>query len=115
MLVFHELTTNAVKYGALSTPDGRIDIAWTHVCGQRTLEWVESGGPELTAPTREGFGTTLLRSGAQQFQGAVDCRFERAGLRCKLSLLVSRHPKREIVDLAAVGSVTTLLKRMEWL
>jgi two-component sensor histidine kinase len=100
-LVFHELTTNAVKYGALSTPDGRIDIAWTHVSGQLTLEWVESGGPELTAPTREGFGTTLLRSGARQFQGAVDCRFERAGLRCKLSLFVPKDPEREIVDLAA--------------
>jgi two-component sensor histidine kinase len=100
-LVFHELTTNAVKYGALSTPDGRIDIAWTHVSGQLTLEWVESGGPELTVPTREGFGTTLLRSGARQFQGAVDCRFERAGLRCKLSLFVPKDPEREIVDLAA--------------
>ncbi len=102
-LVFHELTTNAVKYGALSTPDGRIDIAWTHVSGQLTLEWVESGGPELTAPTREGFGTTLLRSGARQFQGAVDCRFERAGLRCKLSLFVPKDPEREIVDLAAAS------------
>ena len=100
-LVFHELTTNAVKYGALSTPDGRIDIAWTHVSGRLTLEWVESGGPDLMTPTREGFGTTLLRSGARQFQGAVDCRFERAGLRCKLSLFVPKDPEREIVDLAA--------------
>ncbi len=100
-LAVHELTTNAVKYGALSKPDGRIDIAWTDGSGQLTLEWIEIGGPELAAPTREGFGTTLLRSGARQFQGTVDCRFERAGLRCRLSLFVSKYPEREIVDLAA--------------
>jgi two-component sensor histidine kinase len=96
-LVVHELTTNAVKYGALSSSDG---IAWTDVSGQLTLDWVESGGPELRPPTREGFGTTLLRSGARQFQGVVDCRFERTGLRCRLSLFVSKHPAREIADLA---------------
>jgi two-component sensor histidine kinase len=99
--VVHELTTNAVKYGALSSPDGWIDIAWTDVSGQLTLDWVESGGPEPTPPTREGFGTTLLRSGARQFQGVVDCRFERTGLRCRLSLFVPKYPEREIVDLPA--------------
>ena len=99
-LVVHELTTNAVKYGALSSPDGRINIGWTDVAGHLTLEWIESGGPEPTAPTREGFGTKLLQSGALQFQGLVDCRFERTGLRCRLSLFVPQYPKREIVDLA---------------
>jgi two-component sensor histidine kinase len=100
-LAVHELTTNAVKYGALSRPDGRIDISWTDDSGQLTLEWIEIGGPELMAPTRKGFGTTLLRSGARQFQGVVDCRFERTGLRCRLSLFVSKYPEKEIVDLAA--------------
>jgi two-component sensor histidine kinase len=98
-LVVHELTTNALKYGALSSPDGRIDIAWTDVSGQLMLEWVESGGPEPTVPTHEGFGTTLLRSGARQFQGAVDCRFEQTGLRCRLSLFLPKYPEPEIVDL----------------
>jgi two-component sensor histidine kinase len=99
-LAVHELTTNAVKYGALSKPDGQVDIAWTDVSGQLTLEWVESGGPEPNAPTREGFGTKLLRSGAAQFQGAVDCRFERTGLRCRLSLFVSQYTERKIIELA---------------
>jgi len=98
-LVVHELTTNALKYGAISSPDGRIDIAWTDVSGQLTLEWVESGGPEPTVPTHEGFGTTLLRSGARQFQGAVDCRFEQPGLLCRLSLFLPKYPEPEIVDL----------------
>ena len=100
-LVVHELTTNAVKYGALSSPDGRIDIAWTNVSGQLTLEWIESCGPEPTVPTREGFGTTLLRSGALQFQGNVECRFERTGLRCRLSLFVPQYPEGKPVDPAA--------------
>ena len=98
-LVVHELTTNAVKYGALSSPGGRIDIAWAEVSGQLTLEWIESGGPEPTAPTRGGFGTKLFRSGARQFQGVVDCRLERTGLRCRLSLFVPQYPP-EIVDRA---------------
>ena len=89
-----------MKYGALSSPDGRIDIAWTDVSGQLTLEWVERGGPETRVPTREGFGTKLLRSGARQFQGTVDCHFERTGLRCKLSLLLSKDRERETVDFA---------------
>jgi two-component sensor histidine kinase len=100
-LAVHELTTNAVKYGALSRPNGRIEIAWTGDSGRLTLDWVETGGPELTAPSREGFGTTLLRGGARQFQGTVDCRFERTGLRCSLSLVVSKDPARDIVELAA--------------
>lgn len=101
-LVVHELTTNAVKYGALLRSDGRIDIAWTDVSGRLTLEWIESGGPVPTAPKREGFGTTLLRSGARQFQGAVDFRFEQTGLRCRLSLSVPQYSEREeeIVKLA---------------
>jgi two-component sensor histidine kinase len=100
-LVIHELTTNAVKYGALSKSGGRIDIAWAAVSDQLTLEWVESGGPEPTMPMREGFGSKLLRSGARQFQGAVDCSFERTGLQCRLRLLLPNYPEQEIADLAA--------------
>jgi len=99
-LAVHELSTNAVKYGALSSADGRVDIRWADVSGQLTLEWVESGGPEPRAPTREGFGTALLRSGARQFHGAVDWRFERNGLRFELSLLLPKNPEREMASLA---------------
>lgn len=100
-LTVHELTTNAVKYGALSSPDGRIDIAWKYLAGQLTLDWVESGGPAPTKPTRKGFGTTLLRFGAQQFHGAVDYRLDQTGLRCRLSLLLPNSSEREAADLAS--------------
>ena len=99
-LAVHELTTNAVKYGALSKPAGRVDITWTEISGRLTLEWVESGGPESKVPTREGFGSKLLQSGARQFQGAIDRCFERGGLRCTLMLFVPRYPEREIVHVA---------------
>ena len=63
-LVVHELATNAAKYGALSTPEGRLDITWSVVGsdeGRRLrFEWRESGGPAPNTPSRHGFGTTLV-------------------------------------------------------
>jgi two-component sensor histidine kinase len=97
-LVVHELTTNAVKYGALSSPSGRIAIAWSTVAGRLNLEWIEAGGPRPVAPTRVGFGSKLLRSGVRQFHGTVDCRFERTGLRCRLSLTLPQEPKGATVE-----------------
>jgi two-component sensor histidine kinase len=64
-LVAHELTTNAIKYGALSTKAGRLDVHWTvENSPRRALKfiWKERGGPPVLAPTRKGFGTTLIRS-----------------------------------------------------
>lgn len=60
-LALHELATNAVKFGALSTEDGRVSVTWRHGDdGGLKLNWVESGGPRVTPPTRRGFGATLL-------------------------------------------------------
>jgi PAS domain S-box-containing protein len=64
-MAFHELATNAVKYGALSNAHGRAAIAWrldrTGNAGDRLcLSWVESGGPEVAAPMRQGFGATVI-------------------------------------------------------
>jgi two-component sensor histidine kinase len=63
-LIVHELTTNAVKYGALSGPSGRISVVWSNAAGRLTLEWVETGGPQPATLTRVGFGSKLLRAGA---------------------------------------------------
>lgn len=82
-LVLHELGTNAVKYGALSTPAGKIAIVWTASRGKLCLTWRERGGPRIdTPPTHEGFGTALIVSSA----GKVTRRFDPAGLTCKLEL-----------------------------
>jgi two-component sensor histidine kinase len=87
-LVLHELLTNATKYGALSVPDGRVELRWDLAGddGQRhvLLTWTERGGPPVTAPEHEGFGSTLIE---RSLPGAtVERRFEREGLVCTIDL-----------------------------
>ena len=83
-MAFHELTTNAVKYGALSVLGGCVEVEWA-VRGQGTpllmIVWRESNGPPVAKPKREGFGTQLLRRvlGAQ-VHGNVDVTFARKGV-----------------------------------
>ena len=60
-MALHELSTNAVKHGALSRDMGLINISWRVEGGQRfSIDWTEHGGPAVTAPTHRGFGTTVL-------------------------------------------------------
>lgn len=60
-LVLHELSTNAAKYGALSAPNGRLDVEWhLDAVGRCRIAWRESGGPRVTPPSRHGFGTILI-------------------------------------------------------
>lgn len=87
-LIFHELTTNAAKYGALSGTRGAITLAWRNRDGRVEFNWTESGGPQPAASRRQGFGTTLLRKGLRQFDGSVDIEFARGGLHCRFSLAV---------------------------
>jgi len=61
-MVLHELTTNAVKYGALSVQAGRIKVEWSYgPTGQLVLRWTETGGPPVEPPSRNGFGTRVMR------------------------------------------------------
>ena len=73
-MAIHELTTNAVKHGALSVPEGIVRIAW-HV--ERppdgeilVLNWSEANGPSVSPPTRRGFGMTLIERGLKQDMSA---------------------------------------------
>ena len=86
-LMIHELATNAAKYGALSTPRGRVDIAWTLAGGDdaRTLaiSWSESGGVPVVAPSRKGFGTRLIERGlVGAVDGKVALSYPADGVRC---------------------------------
>lgn len=88
-LVLHELATNAAKYGSLSREAGRVEISWdlstSTGASQLRLEWLERGGPAVTAPTRNGFGSTVLRSTIErQLNGRLQLDWEAAGLRCTL-------------------------------
>jgi PAS domain S-box-containing protein len=85
-LAMHELATNAAKYGALSTPDGQITIAWTlGETGHAVLTWTERGGPPVPAPSRKGFGTRLLERGlSADLGGQPKLTFEVEGVRAVL-------------------------------
>jgi two-component sensor histidine kinase/PAS domain-containing protein len=63
-LVVHELATNAVKYGSLSTPAGNVNVSWqlSDNGGALKFRWQEGGGPAVVAPTRQGFGTLLIKT-----------------------------------------------------
>lgn len=88
-MALHELATNAVKYGALCGPHGRVDLAWQldGSSGTRALHltWRESGGPPVAGPIRKGFGTRLIeRSLAFELSSDTSIRFEQAGVVCEI-------------------------------
>jgi len=81
-LLFHELATNAAKYGALSTSEGAIRITITRSDQQVQIEWQENGGPIVSRPDHEGFGTRLIElSAIRQLGGQVEREWRREGLR----------------------------------
>jgi PAS domain S-box-containing protein len=85
-MAFHELATNAGKYGALSTGRGEIFIAWSHVGGLLTLSWTETGGPPVEAPARSGFGSVVLEAIVRgTLSGDVDIDYAPEGLRWTLT------------------------------
>jgi PAS domain S-box-containing protein len=93
-MAFHELATNAAKYGALSTDDGVVEVDWRIGEGGETgtveISWIESGGPLVVPPTRRGFGLQFLeRALAREFDGSVNLRFTSTGLNCRMRLPLS--------------------------
>ena len=84
-LALHELATNASKYGALSVDGGAVEIHWTKTNDELNLLWRERGGPAVSAPTRKGFGSSLIKANlSAAFSGTVDLRFEQTGVECQL-------------------------------
>jgi two-component sensor histidine kinase len=95
-MALHELAINAGKYGALSIDAGHVDIAWrlerTDDNGHRfTMEWSERGGPTVAAPTRRGFGWTVLCQMTKMLLGAdVILEFAPAGVVWRLACPADR-------------------------
>jgi two-component system CheB/CheR fusion protein len=81
-MALHELATNAVKYGALSSPNGRIRIAWEPSKDTNRLRfiWQERGGPAVEPPRHKGFGSTLIERAVQAGLGPTRLEFDRRGL-----------------------------------
>jgi len=92
-MVFHELTTNAAKYGALSTAGGRVEASWT-IAGDAEpcldLVWAEQGGPEIEGLPRRGFGTRLIERGIPfELQGEAKLEVIDRALHCKIRVPAS--------------------------
>jgi len=94
-LALHELAANAVKFGALSLPSGKIDIGWTWQpqreppCVQ--ILWVEHGGPPVAAPVRRAFGSLVIeRNLARALDAAVELTFAADGVRCLITVPVAQ-------------------------
>jgi len=94
-MAFHELSINAAKYGALSAPDGRVEVAWrTDWRGGKTpaleILWRESCGPPVRQPRRAGFGTRLIERGlGHELSAEVRLDYAAAGLECRIRLPLS--------------------------
>ncbi|GFM28800.1 sensor histidine kinase [Novosphingobium sp. PY1] len=89
-MALHELTTNAMKYGALSNDAGRICIAWFREAGNSdylVLDWQELGGPPVRPSGRKGFGSRLIERGlAAEYGGKAELDFREEGLHCRIVL-----------------------------
>jgi two-component sensor histidine kinase len=90
-MTLNELCTNTTKFGALSVPSGRVDIAWHINEETRRLifTWIESGGPVVYAPIRRSFGTRLIGSLGQQLKGEVQLTYSPAGFAYALDVPMS--------------------------
>lgn len=88
-LVLHELATNAAKHGALTTPQGRVSVAWRSIAGAPgqppaiELVWGERGGPSVQRTAKRGFGSRLIAASAEQLGGEVAMHFETEGLEAR--------------------------------
>jgi two-component sensor histidine kinase len=88
-MVIHELSTNALKHGALSVPNGRVSIAWSidDVEDRFKLQWRESGGPVVVVPNIRSFGSRFIEQALPgQLQGEARLIFEPTGLVCDVNV-----------------------------
>jgi len=87
-MTFNELCTNTTKFGALSVPTGRVEIAWTkdELKQRLRLVWTEKGGPMVAPPTKRSFGTRMMESLGQQLTGEVRLAYEPSGFTYSLNV-----------------------------
>lgn len=98
-LIFHELGTNAAKYGALSSEAGRVNVASSMTDTSLVIDWWERGGPEVgPQPSRRGFGTRLLMSSLSKDTGSVRIQFDPQGLTAEIVLKESQLIAASVVS-----------------
>jgi two-component sensor histidine kinase len=93
-MAFHELATNAAKYGALSTPGGQVEVTWEQdATGARRVNWRERGGPVVETPSRKGVGTSVLERALRSLGGSTRQLWRPEGLVCEFEL-----PPQQVED-----------------
>ncbi|HEY7764527.1 MAG TPA: PAS domain-containing protein [Aestuariivirgaceae bacterium] len=102
IMALHELCTNAAKYGALSNETGKVAIAWELAGrageGELRMTWQERDGPDVTPPSRRGFGSRLIEQGlAQDLSGEVKIVYAASGVMCRIRAPL--EPKPRMLDL----------------
>jgi two-component sensor histidine kinase len=87
-LIFHELVTNAFKYGALASPAGRLGVRWRlQEAGDLRIEWTEQTAGPVAPPKRKGFGSQLItRAASFDLDGEAEMDFRADGLQCRLRI-----------------------------
>jgi PAS domain S-box-containing protein len=107
-LIFHELATNANKYGALSGPQGVVSLTWTVADERLEIRWTESGADGIKAPSRRGFGTTLIEQSVKAEGGAARAEYRSDGVAWELALPLSRLSNAEVsaqpISVAVTGN-----------
>ena len=104
-LTFHELTTNAAKYGALSQPEGLVSVSWATIDGGVHITWVETGGPPVVAPEKQGFGTYFLARVLASLHGKVETDFHPNGIVCTIVFTPIAHGQRTVSSFGSKPSV----------
>jgi two-component sensor histidine kinase len=95
-MVLHELTTNAVKHGSLSTPHGWVKVAWSVATGLTPptlhFRWQEAGGPPVVEPGKRGFGIRLVEQGVRrELEGEAAIVFDPEGLQCRIEIPLAQR------------------------
>jgi two-component sensor histidine kinase len=89
-LIFHELATNAGKYGAFSSPRGLLQVSWSVSDDRLTINWDETEGPPVETIGEAGFGTRLLKSALRAFDGKTEIAFLKTGIHCTMHCRIPR-------------------------
>ena len=83
-MALHEVFTNAVKYGALKTDGGHVELGWCAVGKMLSIVWRERGGPTVVPPRHKGFGSMMLGGLAIELLGTVTIEYRPEGLICSI-------------------------------
>jgi two-component sensor histidine kinase len=89
-LMFHELATNASKYGAFSSPHGLLQVSWSVTDDRLNITWDETEGPPVGTIGKPGFGTKLLNSALRPFDGKTEIAFLKTGVHCTMQCRIPR-------------------------